>query len=772
MISLLGAIFEILCFPASEMYKTFQAFSLVILKGYLVYIIAWMLLFTFYILCVSNVHYTEQRNEKFEKAMKRFLTEAIVIFVGVCALVIMLPMDLYYDGIKSYTTGAAVNVAFALSGFCVLVWLFSILRNFKKVDKKKIIPVFVLIIGGTASILIQRSYPHLILSCFSQTLVTFLMYFTISNPDLKMMREMELAKDGAEKANNFKTDFITNMSHEIRTPLTAIIGFSEEITKAKTLEQAKEDADEVVKSSKILLEIVGGILDMSKLESGNMEINEDTYNPQEMFDAVISSVGILMREKKLEFNVSIDPTIPLTLYGDKVSIQKIVMNLLSNAYKYTSVGRVNLNVSSIVKNGICGLTIAVEDSGRGIKTENIDKLFEKFNRLEEDKNTTTSGTGLGLAITKKLVELMGGKIVVQSMYGQGSKFTVFLNQQIKTEIDSTGKLPIYSDNPEPVLLEKSSIGNNVNVPESYPDYSGKIVLITDDNSTNIKVASRLLSKYKLNVATSLSALETRNKINNGEKFDLLLMDIEMPVEKGDKAMQNLKQMGYIVPIVALTANATEGDRKKYIDMGFDEYISKPVNTKELAKVLDMFLGNSAAKESQSDGVNKGVADWSKAATTSFDATTQIDVSAINEQAANKSLFEEALALETQVADSNQGNINFLKTNGADIEKALTTLLDMDFYNETLEDLQNQVSEKMSLLRKYKDTGDMPNYAIEVHSLKSDFKTVGFYDMAEKYPYQHEVESKNNNADFVNANFEELEKVINHILSVIKEYLGK
>ena len=274
-------------------------------------------------------------------------------------------------------------------------------------------------------------------------------------------------------------------------------------------------------------------------------------------------------EKPINLNVMIDESLPPVLYGDYTRLKQIILNLLTNAAKYTDKGQIDFTVNSVKSGDACRLIISVKDTGRGIKQENIDKLFTKFERLDE-KNSTIEGTGLGLAITKKLINLMNGSIVVKSTYGEGSNFIVSLDQLIVKN---------------PTIKKAEEIVNdNVN------NYIGKRILIVDDNELNLKVAARLLQPYEMNIDQINNGDGAIDKIINGNVYDLILLDDMMPHKSGSETLAELKQIsGFNMPVVVLTANAIEGMKQKYLDMGFDDYLAKPIAKEELKRVLQKYL---------------------------------------------------------------------------------------------------------------------------------------------------------------------------------------
>ena len=387
----------------------------------------WAVFFCLYTFIITH--------EKDKEYISKFILNRKKIFRSL--YLIMFIVSIFHFAEKSeinLSTGMEYHLLMVMNVtlyFILIVTMVNIIKHRKNIERKKLLPIFAIIPMVIISALFGVIGVTIVILLILITSMNHLMYHTIENPDMKLINELELAKNQAEKASQAKSDFLSSMSHELRTPINAIVGLSQMIEVNDNVDEMHNDSKDIIVASQKLLELVDSVLDVNKIEANQIEIVEKNYNPLSILNSLSSKISMRIGDKPIEFITDFSPDIPMNLYGDSEKLRIILTNLLTNAIKYTNSGSVTFKVNSVVDKDNCNLEFIVSDTGRGIKEDQMDMLFTKFYRLEEDKDSDIEGTGLGLAITKSLVELMNGKITVNSTYGEGSTFTVTLSQKLE-----------------------------------------------------------------------------------------------------------------------------------------------------------------------------------------------------------------------------------------------------------------------------------------------------------------------------------------------------
>lgn len=696
--NLIGLVLAIACYFFVLNKETYEIANFIISRFYLIYLTTWIMILTMYVIMISV------KQESLEKTWDKLLKYMIIIWFIASFITFILPLNYVNTKNLVYSYGTSANFTFLIGFLFEIVCFIFMLKNIKSIKNKKYLPIILYMIGGTIVMAIQKLNPGLLLMTSAETFVTFLMYFTIENPDMKLINELELAKSSAEKANRAKTEFLSSMSHEIRTPLNAIVGLSEIINKTEDVKEIHEDSKDVVNASYTLLEIVNSILDISKIEAGKMEIVKVNYNPKDEIQKLTKLLETRIGSKDLKLYVEIDNNLPNVLYGDLNKVKQIISNLLSNAIKYTESGRVDLKVVVENTDKICNLEIMVKDTGRGIKEEQLSHLFTKFDRLEADKNTSIEGTGLGLAITKSLVEMLGGTINVESTYGVGSVFTVTIPEEI-------------SD----VILETTET-------ESITKYNGVTSLIVDDSKLNLKVAEKILSEYGLTSESVLSGDECIEKIKRGNNYDIIFMDIMMPNKDGVETLKELKSLpNFNTPVVALTADAMEGQKEAYLSAGFIAYLSKPIDRQELESFLKKELKDKATIENNTSSVKE----------------------------------------EIKPVEKENNKEELLTSVGLDLKKAYEFFMDIDTLIPQLKEYLAESTENKRVMEESYNKKDDINYEIVVHKLKSESRMLGLTDLGEML-YNHELAAKRKDWDYINKEYTPLISEYDKVLNVLEK----
>ena len=545
-----------------------------------------------------------------------------------------------------------------------------------------------------------------------------MLYVVLSERKARENKELLREKENAESASKAKSIFLANMSHEIRTPINGILGMDSMLLKECKDENLRDYALNIQSAGQTLLSLINDILDISKIESGKMEILPVTYSVFTVLNDCYNMVAIRAHDKNLELIMDISPDIPRALFGDEVRIRQVINNLLSNAVKYTNEGSVTLKVWSekVEIDPIQGnvtprieLCIQVKDTGIGIREKDREKLFSNFVRLDEKRNRNIEGTGLGLNLTKQLLDMMGGSVNVESTYGAGSTFTVRLLQQISDELPLGNFEKLYKEHVSVV----DAVRERFEAPEAK-------VLLADDMQMNLKVFAGLLKDTKIQIDTALNGAEALELIRK-KHYDMIFLDHMMPVLDGVEAFRRMKRLesnpNAGTPVVMLTANAVADAKNSYMDEGFSDYLAKPIREEVLLATLKKFLPKEMIKPVSGKPASENVAD-----------------------------SVGAKLAETPAAKPQTKLSDFLDT----ATGLAYCMNDQKFYREMLGEYLK--SDKTAELKEYFEKENFEYYRITVHAIKSTSLTVGATKVSEEAKAL-EMACKEGNLDFVKQNHE-------------------
>lgn len=499
--------------------------------------------------------------------------------------------------------------------------------------------------------------------------------------------ELQAARNAVEKAENARDIFLANMSHELRTPINTILGLNELILRESQEEAVKEYARDIRQAGNILLALVSDILDFSKLEADKMELTEGIYDVSSLLNDLINSISVQQRRKKLDLALEIAQDVPYKLFGDEIHIRQIIGNLLSNAVRYTEKGKITLHLSwrEVAKDAI-EIFVIVKDTGIGIKDEDIPKLFKAFQRMDSTVRSKDDRTGLGLAITQRLIEMMGGKLEVQSVYGKGSAFSFKIIQKV------VDREPLGDFEKQ----YRESLRSIEDYHEKFIAPMGRI-LIVDDNAMNLAVAQGLLKGTRLQIDVAASGEECLELIKR-KTYHLICMDHMMPVMDGVQTLHAIRALegnpSRDIPVIALTANAVAGARELYLKEGFQDYLTKPIDADKFENMLIEYLPDNVVYLTN----NREVSDE----------------------------FEPQNEEEFDIRESQLYLMGFNLRNGLRYMGG-----DKSLYGKVLHDFHSILQEKETALKDFLQKGDMPGYTIIVHSLKGNARSVGADDLADE-----------------------------------------
>ena len=559
----LNVIFAILCYYTIMNMSLMQFINDFVSKSLLLLFITWELFFTYYIVVITSKEDTKKIKEKFKKSKLLILLSYLVTTF----FVYLLPLYYHNENKIIYSYGPSANFIYVLTAILIIYWVIMISKNYSVLKTKKCVPIILFIILTLIVVVIQKSNPGLLLITATETFITVLMYFTIENPDIKMLDEVNKAKDISDNANEEKSMFLYNMTNEIRHATKEVDQIANAIldeteNKKVNIDIVRDYAREIKNSASRFNSMTNEILDISQIDSANIRVYNDKYNVKLIIKEIVQIYKNKCIDKNLDFRTSIASDIPDYLYGDSVGLKNVLTIILDNSIKYTNEGYIEFSVNTIMRRDVCRLIISIEDSGRGIKAENLEKIFSK---KEEDTEEDRHNLDNNLYNAKRLITLMGGTIIPSSVYDKGTTIKIVLDQKV-----------VKNDN------------NNLNKYEEV--YDKKKALLVDDNISSTKIISKLLEDTNIILDTVTLGSECLDKIRSKEKYDLILLDEKMKPLDGITIMKKLKSIrSFNTKVILLTRNNNYEYNEEYLKYGFSDYIIKPIDKDKFLEKIDKCL---------------------------------------------------------------------------------------------------------------------------------------------------------------------------------------
>ena len=542
----IGLLLEIGC-NVTAIYKMNDLVSSIISRLYLIFILVWLTTFTLYILTITKYKgdkLTEYKNSKIRKNI-------IIGSISSTLLLIFLPIDFVLEKNSAYLGGMGIVFLLAITFLLIILDFILFIKYFKNMTFREKVPMLLLLLLIGGLLLVNNIAPEIQIISSSFALITVIMYFTIENPDKKLLEEIHMSKKIADAANEDKSMLIYNMMNEVKSIASDINKSSEVILNSNNLEENRFFAREIISSNNKLYSMANNIYNIDVIDDINVKTVKNKYNIKLLLKGVISKNRELFEDKDISFRFNIDSNLPNTLYGDSINLKNVLNTIIGNSYKYTDKGYVELSVNAIFKKDIVRLIIKIEDSGIGIKAEDLEKCL--------NKNTKDQNSLYG---ARKTINIMGGNLLISSEYNKGTIVTIILDQKI------------YTNN-------KDNYDNYVN---------NKKILIIDDNNSSIKLISKILDKHNILYDSSNLGKEALDRIRKGDKYDLILLDEDMPYMNGISVMNKLNKIkGFDTKVILLTKNSNIIYDDIYKDSGFSDYIIKPIDKDDLMNKINKYL---------------------------------------------------------------------------------------------------------------------------------------------------------------------------------------
>ena len=548
-INFIGIILELFCTIFAGYAKDYLVFYTILNKLFLVELTIWCSVFSVYVFLISS---KKEKNE-LKSYLKKVSIFHIVIDVITMFLIFVLPVQFNINdlGYVMYSYGPSVNIVFISSTLYIILMFTCLIRNFKNIKSKKYLPIYVYMVIGVLVGIVQKLHPEILAFTSMEAFITVIMYFTIENPDKKLLEEIHTSKKIADAANEDKSMLIYNMMNEVKSIASDINKSSEVILNSNNLEENRFFAREIISSNNKLYSMANNIYNIDVIDDINVKTVKNKYNIKLLLKEVISKNKELFEDKDISFRFNIDSNLPNTLYGDSINLKNVLNTIIGNSYKYTDKGYVELSVNAIFKKDIVRLIIKIEDSGIGIKAEDLDKCL--------NKNTKDQNSLYG---ARKTINIMGGNLLISSEYNKGTIVTIILDQKIYT-------------------TNKDNYDNYVN---------NKKILIIDDNNSSTKIISKILDKHNILYDSSNLGKEALDRIRKGDKYDLILLNEDMPYMNGISVMNKFSKIkGFDTKVILLTKNSNIIYDDIYKDSGFSDYIIKPIDKDDLMNKINKYL---------------------------------------------------------------------------------------------------------------------------------------------------------------------------------------
>ena len=549
-INFIGIILELFCTIFAGYAEDYLMFYTILNKLFLIELTVWCSVFSIYVFLISS---NKEKNQ-LRLYLKKVTMLHIIIDIITMILIFVLPVQFNMNslGYVMYSYGPSVNIVFGSSTLYIILMVTCLVKNFKNIKSKKYLPIYVYMVIGVLVGIIQKLYPEILAFTSMEAFITVIMYFTIENPDKKLLEEAHISKKIADAANEDKSMFIYNMMNDVKNIARDINKSSEEILNSDDIEENKYFARKIISSNNKLYSMANDIYNIDVIDDINVKTISNKYNIKVLLKEIVRKNKKLFEDKGINFRYSIDSNLPNTLYGDSINLKNVLNTILGNSYKYTNRGYVELSANAIFKNDIARLVIKIEDSGIGIRAEELDKCL--------NKNTKDQNSLYG---ARKIINMMGGNLLISSEYNKGTTVTIILDQKIVIDDDK----------------------------DNYDSYvNNKKILIVDDDNSNIKLIGKILDKHNILYDSSTLGKEALDRIRKGDKYDLILLDEDMPYMNGISVMNKFSKIkGFDIKVILLTRNNSIKYDEGYKDSGFSDYIIKPIDKDDLVNKINKWL---------------------------------------------------------------------------------------------------------------------------------------------------------------------------------------